>query len=130
MPTQELAVWSGDIAFRDKEGFIYFVGRNDDLIKTSGYRVSPEEIEQIALALSDVEDAAAFGVPHPATGEAIVLVTKADCDAEQIRQHCQLHLPQYMMPAHIENASHLPLSPNGKIDRQQLAESFRDMFQA
>jgi len=130
LPTRELAVWSGDIAFRDEEGFIYFVGRNDDLIKTSGYRVSPEEIEQVALALSDVEDAAAFGVPHPATGQAIVLVTKASCDAEKIRQHCQLHLPQYMMPAHIEKASRLPLSANGKIDRQQLAESFRDMFQA
>ena len=72
--TTELAVWSGDIVKADEEGFLYFVGRNDEMIKTSGYRVSPTEIEEVAYATGLVRDAVALGVEDPRLGQRIVLV--------------------------------------------------------
>ena len=65
-PQPELAVWSGDIVRRDADGFLYFIGRRDELIKTSGYRVSPTEVEEEAYATGLVGDAVAIGVPHAA----------------------------------------------------------------
>ena len=70
----ELAVFSGDLVYRDDEGFLYFVGRNDEMIKTSGYRVSPAEIEEVAYATGLVRDAVALGVEDAAIGQHIVLV--------------------------------------------------------
>jgi acyl-coenzyme A synthetase/AMP-(fatty) acid ligase len=65
----EIAVWSGDTVRRDADGFLYFIGRKDEMIKTSGYRVSPTEIEEVIYATGLVAEAAAFGVPHPTLGE-------------------------------------------------------------
>jgi acyl-coenzyme A synthetase/AMP-(fatty) acid ligase len=70
----ELAVWSGDTVRMDEEGFLYFVGRRDEMIKTSGYRVSPTEVEESRVRLQLVARCAAFGVDHPTLGQAIVLV--------------------------------------------------------
>ena len=69
-----MAVWSGDTVRMDEEGFLYFIGRRDEMIKTSGYRVSPTEIEEVVFATGLVADAAAVGVPHPTLGQAIVVV--------------------------------------------------------
>ena len=74
LPITELAVWSGDTVRMDEEGFLYFVGRRDEMIKTSGYRVSPTEVEEAVYASGMVGDAVAFGAPHPTLGEAIVVV--------------------------------------------------------
>ena len=68
LPSPELAVWSGDIVRRDAEGFLYFIGRRDEMIKTSGYRVSPTEVEEEAYATGLVVDAVAVGVPHARLG--------------------------------------------------------------
>ena len=76
-PQPELAVWSGDIVRRDAEGFLYFIGRRDEMIKTSGYRVSPTEVEEEAYATGLVGDAVAVGVPHARLGHGIVLVASA-----------------------------------------------------
>ena len=76
-PQLELAVWSGDIVRRDEEGFLYFIGRRDEMIKTSGYRVSPTEIEEEAYATGLVSDAVAVGVPHARLGHGIVLIATA-----------------------------------------------------
>ena len=65
---------SGDLFRRDEEGFLYFVGRRDQMIKTSGYRVSPTEVEEVAYASGMVGDAVAVAAPHPDLGQAIVLV--------------------------------------------------------
>src|SRR5205085_4153073 len=70
----EIAVWSGDTVRRDADGFLYFIGRKDEMIKTSGYRVSPTEIEEVIYATGLVAEAAAFGVAHPTLGQAIALV--------------------------------------------------------
>jgi len=131
IPNPELAVWSGDQVRRDAEGFLYFIGRNDEMIKTSGYRVSPGEIEEIVFQVSGVEQAVAFGAPHPQLGYGIVLVVQAaagSVDADTILAHCKIHLPMFMLPGHLEIASELPRNPNGKIDRKALSTRFADVF--
>ena len=76
LPLQEIAVWSGDLVRRDEEGFLYFVGRRDDMIKTSGYRVSPTEIEEVVFASGLVDEVAAIGLPHETLGQSITLLVK------------------------------------------------------
>jgi acyl-CoA ligase (AMP-forming) (exosortase A-associated) len=133
LPLAELAVWSGDTVKRDEDGYLYFVGRNDEMIKTSGYRVSPTEVEEMLFSTRLVAEVAAFGVPHPVLGQAIAVVaTPADgaaLDAATLKRACQDRLPSYMVPAHIEiAAAPLPLNANGKIDRKRLASERADLF--
>ncbi|WP_426077670.1 acyl-CoA ligase (AMP-forming), exosortase A system-associated [Janthinobacterium sp. PSPC3-1] len=131
----ELAVWSGDTVRRDADGFLYFVGRNDEMIKTSGYRVSPAEIEEVAYASGLVGEAAALGVPHPLLGAAIaLLVTPApgvELGREALLSACRKHLPAYMMPLWIDiRGEALPRNPNGKIDRALLAREIAEVLAA
>ncbi len=137
LPLPELAVWSGDTVRRDREGYLYFVGRGDDMIKTSGYRVSPGEIEEVVYASAMVQEAVAFGVAHPVLGQAIVLlacpVAPADgvpaVSAAQLIAACKAALPAYMVPGWVElRAAPLPRNPNGKIDRKLLAEQLAQVF--
>ena len=133
LPLPELAVWSGDTVRMDAEGFLYFIGRRDEMIKVSGYRVSPAEVEEVLHATGLVAEAAACGVPHPALGQAIVAaVTPAEgCEVTpaNLLQECRLRLPGYMVPSHIAlSAESLPRNPNGKIDRTALRNSFSDLF--
>ncbi|MEN9537884.1 MAG: hypothetical protein RLZZ126_119 [Pseudomonadota bacterium] len=127
-PLPEIAVFSGDMVRRDADGFLYFVGRRDEMIKTSGYRVSPQEVEEVIFSSGDVEECAVFGLPHPVLGQVIRAVVKlhegrADRLAH-IQDHCRRQLPTYMWPAAFEvSDGPLPRNPNGKIDRQFLAAS-------
>jgi acyl-CoA ligase (AMP-forming) (exosortase A-associated) len=126
LPLVEMAVWSGDTVRRDEEGFLYFVGRTDDLIKVSGYRISPTEIEELVYATGLVEEAVAFGVPHPELGQSVVLLAVAhDTSAAALLKECQRHMPAYMVPAHIGlRTEAFPRNPNGKIDRKELRSAF------
>ena len=128
----EIAVWSGDTVRKDSDGFLYFVGRRDEMIKTSGYRVSPTEVEEAVYASGLVGEAVALGIPHPEQGQAIVVVaTPADgavLDAEGILAHCRPILPRYMVPASIVARESLPRNPNGKIDRKRMADELGDLF--
>ncbi|MEO8406878.1 MAG: acyl-CoA ligase (AMP-forming), exosortase A system-associated [Oxalobacteraceae bacterium] len=133
LPVPELAVWSGDTVRMDEEGFLYFVSRKDEMIKTSGYRVSPTEVEEVIYAMDHVDEAAAIGVSHPILGQAIVVVITArdgmQLDAESLLLACKPHLPAYMLPARIEIWSNsLPRNPNGKIDRKLLAHELQNIF--
>jgi acyl-CoA ligase (AMP-forming) (exosortase A-associated) len=133
LPMPEMAVWSGDTVKMDKEGFLYFVGRRDEMIKTSGYRVSPTEVEEVAYATQAVTEVAAVGVPHPILGQAVVLVTYAvnpDAEsAERILDECRRQLPGFMVPVRIiAFAEPLPRNPNGKIDRKRIACELLDLF--
>ncbi|SEC58556.1 acyl-CoA ligase (AMP-forming), exosortase A-associated [Amycolatopsis tolypomycina] len=119
----EIAVWSGDTVYRDEEGFLYFVGRTDEMIKTSGYRVSPAEVEEAAYATGLVGEAAAFGVPDPALGHRIVLAVAPEGDAEAISRALAKELPAYMLPRRIEVLPKLPRSVNGKFDRVALSKA-------
>ena len=129
----ELAVFSGDTVRMDAEGFLYFVGRRDEMIKTSGYRVSPTEIEEVLYATNLVGEAAAFGVPHPTLGQAIVVIATPKDGAALLEgallAECRTRLPAYMLPAVIEiRQGPLPRNPNGKIDRRSLGIEFADRF--
>ena len=121
---QELAVWSGDQVKRDAEGYLYFITRKDEMIKTSGYRVSPTEVEEEIFASGLVTEAIVLGVPHPILGQAIVVVAQAqgDTDTKSLLRYCQQTLPNYMIPAHIEWQEEMPRNPNGKIDRNLIKE--------
>lgn len=123
----ELAVFSGDTVRRDADGFLYFVGRRDEMIKTSGYRVSPTEIEEALYASGLVQEAVAYGVPHEVLGSAIQVRVfgselasgQADADTAQLLRHCRETLPGYMVPSQVEWAQEpLPRNANGKLDRQ------------
>jgi acyl-CoA synthetase (AMP-forming)/AMP-acid ligase II len=118
-----LEVWSGDRAVVGEDGLLRIRGRDDAMIKVSGNRVSPTEIEEAALASGAVADCAAFGVPHARLGQAIVLVAVArGADAEErVRRYFAAELPVHLRPSRIEWRDALPLSPNGKIDRAALA---------
>ncbi|MCW5624901.1 MAG: acyl-CoA ligase (AMP-forming), exosortase A system-associated [Burkholderiales bacterium] len=130
----EYAVFSGDTVYADEEGFLYFVGRRDEMIKTSGYRVSPTEIEEVVYRTGLVSEVVALGVEHDQLGQAVVLVvipSQPDTDAAAIKATCQKTLPGYMVPRHVEiRTGSLPRNPNGKIDRKRLADEFRSIFES
>lgn len=128
LPGSELAVFSGDTVKRDAEGFLYFVGRRDEMIKTSGYRVSPTEVEEGVYASGLVHEVLAVGVAHEALGQAIHVAAlrspaasgDAAADTDRLLAHCRAHLPGYMVPAVVHWAADpLPRNPNGKLDRQR-----------
>jgi acyl-CoA synthetase (AMP-forming)/AMP-acid ligase II len=114
----ERAVWSGDTVVADEEGFLYFVGRRDDMIKTSGYRVSPTEIEEAAYTTGLVRDVVALGIDDPVLGQRIALIaTPADLDTAALATALRQVLPLYMVPTQFEARDELPRSLNGKFDR-------------
>jgi acyl-CoA ligase (AMP-forming) (exosortase A-associated) len=129
----EIAVWSGDTVTTDEEGYLYFIGRQDDLIKTSGYRVSPAEVEEVIYSSGLVKETVAIGVPHSQLGQAILIVVSLDenvsLNPQSLLDHCKLLLPNYMIPAEIKVMSELPRNPNGKIDRKLLSQMFASVFE-
>ncbi|MDR3368477.1 acyl-CoA ligase (AMP-forming), exosortase A system-associated [Rhodoferax sp.] len=126
----EIAVFSGDTVRRDTDGFLYFVGRRDEMIKTSGYRVSPTEVEDVLYATGLVNECIAFGVPHDVLGQAIQII--ASCPVSMrararndLMSQCRSRMPTYMVPAAIEWVEEpLPRNANGKIDRARLARDW------
>jgi acyl-CoA ligase (AMP-forming) (exosortase A-associated) len=124
----ELAVFSGDTVRMDEEGFLYFIGRRDEMIKTSGYRVSPTEIEEVLYSTQLVAEVAAFGVLHSTLGQAIVVIATPKCDGVdpgKLLALCKENLPAYMVPSEIRLLEEpLPRNANGKIDRKALAQQY------
>ncbi|MDD5297590.1 MAG: acyl-CoA ligase (AMP-forming), exosortase A system-associated [Rhodocyclaceae bacterium] len=131
----EMAVFSGDTVRMDEEGFLYFIGRRDEMIKTSGYRTSPTEIEEVLYSTQLVGEVAAFGVPHPTLGHAIVVIATprpgSDLVTDRLLAACRERLPAYMIPHRIDiRSGPLPRNPNGKIDRKALSGEFQNLFQS
>ena len=120
------AVWSGDTVVKGKDGLLRFRGRDDAMIKVSGNRISPTEIEEAALASEAVSDAAAFGVPDERLGQAIVLVAVARSEGaeEMLRTYLRREMPPHMQPQRIVWKERLPVGPNGKLDRTALKAEF------
>jgi acyl-CoA ligase (AMP-forming) (exosortase A-associated) len=118
----ELAVWSGDVVRRDQDGFLYFVGRNDEMIKTSGHRVSPTEIETVLGACPGVDGVAVVALPDERLGQRIVacVVAATDDVESHLTRHCRERLPNYLMPRHFLRFDSLQLNANGKIDRPRM----------
>jgi len=136
LPLPEIAVWSGDQVKRDKDDYLYFITRQDDMIKTSGYRVSPGEVEEEIQSSGLVTDLAVFGLPHPLLGQGIVVIAEAnpetsgEPDSKALLRYCQQNLPNFMVPHHIEWHDALPRNPNGKIDRNSLKNALpQDLFE-
>jgi len=118
-----VAVWSGDRVRRSAEGLLYFAGRRDAMIKSAGNRISPQEIEEAALATGLVSEAVALGVAHTRLGQAVHLVVRGGEDADaraELPKRLQRDLPNFMQPQHIHWRAAMPLNPNGKIDRTAL----------
>jgi acyl-CoA ligase (AMP-forming) (exosortase A-associated) len=130
LPLPEYAVFSGDTVRRDADGFLYFIGRRDEMIKTSGYRVSPTEVEEIVYATGLVDECVAFGVEHSTLGNAIHLIAACAYSTDSkgindLKNECRLRMPAYMVPSSIEMVTGpLPRNPNGKIDRKQLSATW------
>ncbi|MEO5794927.1 MAG: acyl-CoA ligase (AMP-forming), exosortase A system-associated [Rhodoferax sp.] len=127
----EYAVFSGDTVRMDAEGFLYFIGRRDEMIKSSGYRVSPTEVEEVLYATKLVGECVAFGVEHPAWGQAIQVIATAPVDGTldtaALMAACRTRMPAYMLPANVEVvAGPLPRNPNGKIDRKWLSTDWAE----
>ena len=132
----EYAVFSGDTVRMDSEGFLYFIGRRDEMMKTSGYRVSPTEVEEILYGTKLVGECVAFGVEHPALGQAIQVIATPAASAHvqgtddielraRLLAECRTRMPAYMVPSGFEIVSGpLPRNPNGKIDRKLLSTHF------
>jgi acyl-CoA ligase (AMP-forming) (exosortase A-associated) len=119
-----MAVWSGDTVWRDADGLLYFVGRDDAMIKTSGNRVSPTEIEETAIESGLAAEACALGRKDERLGEAIVLFVRANgkADEEALRAHMQAALPNFMQPADYVWLVEFPKNANGKLDRDGLKD--------
>lgn len=133
LPFQEMAVWSGDTVVTDDEGYLYFVGRKDDMIKSSGYRISPTEVEEEVYSTGLVNECAALGIPHAEIGQALVVVahtrTPNEATADAVISACKRAFPNYMVPARIIWQDALPRNPNGKIDRKRLVSAYSDVFE-
>jgi acyl-CoA ligase (AMP-forming) (exosortase A-associated) len=118
-----MAVWSGDTVWRDADGLLYFVGRDDAMIKTSGNRVSPTEVEEAAVESGLVAEACALGRKDERLGEAIILFVRASGEANEdaLRAHMKATLPNFMQPADYVWLEEFPKNANGKLDRDGLS---------
>jgi acyl-CoA synthetase (AMP-forming)/AMP-acid ligase II len=124
-PNAPTVVYSGDQVRRDADGYLYFLGRSDALLKCHGHRVSPDEIEEVIYASGLVDEAAVSGEPDPIAGTRIVVYVvprEVRPDLERaLFVHCRRELPRYMMPARIVVRDSLPRTASGKLDRRSLA---------
>ncbi len=109
---------TGDLFRMDDEGYMYFIGRMDDIIKTKGEKVAPKEVENIIYEVDGVIDVAVIGVPDPILGQAIkaIIVTNgSDLTTKEVLDHCRKNLESHMVPKMVEFRDSLPKSPSGKI---------------
>jgi len=118
-----MAVWSGDTVTESEDGLLRFVGRDDEMIKSSGNRISPTEIEEAVLAGGEVREAAAFGIADARLGQAILVVASAadrQAAEEALRTRLRRDLPAFMQPRDYVWRDELPRNANGKLDRARL----------
>jgi acyl-coenzyme A synthetase/AMP-(fatty) acid ligase len=120
----EKVLCSNDWFKMDEEGFLHFLGRNDDIIKTRGEKVSPVEIENIIYKIKGVKEVAVLGMPDEIMGESIIVyVTLHDgiqLSEKEVQRECMLHLEPFMIPQKVVFLSEMPKSSNGKIDKKEL----------
>ena len=124
----ETLVYSGDKVYRDDEGYLYFVARGDDMIKTKGFRVSPTEVEAEVTRHPDVVDAVAFAIPNLAVGEdvgcAYTTVSGEALSDIALKQFLKAELPNHMVPAVLLHFDAFPITGNaGKLDRKTIKQS-------
>jgi acyl-coenzyme A synthetase/AMP-(fatty) acid ligase len=110
---------------RDPDGLLHFLGRRDGMIKSAGNRISPQEIEDVAVASGLVAEAVALGLSDPRLGQKVVLAVRGPGEEQAaLEEHLKRALPTFMQPREIRWFEQLPLNPNGKIDRVALQKDF------
>jgi acyl-CoA ligase (AMP-forming) (exosortase A-associated) len=116
----EKVCYSGDFVWMDEDGFLYFVGRRDTMIKSSGFRISPTEVEEVLFKSGLVKAAAVIGIPDEVLGQSIKAFVVArdggSCEAQELRQFCAESMPRHMVPKAIEILDEMPKTTSGKID--------------
>ncbi len=121
----ESVLYTGDFCKLDEEGYLYFVGRMDDIIKSRGEKVAPKEVENMLMNLAEVKEAAVIGVDDEVLGQAVkafvVLVEGATADKKKILRECQLRLENFMVPKYLEFLDDLPKTATGKIKKTGLS---------
>jgi amino acid adenylation domain-containing protein len=118
----ERVCYTGDLFRMDEEGFLYFVARKDDVIKSRGEKVAPKEVENVIYALTGVREAAVIGVPDPVFGQAVKAFVVADSGVTEadVLRHCRSHLEDFMVPKYVELCADLPKTTTGKIKKTDL----------
>lgn len=126
----EALLYTGDLFKKDDEGFLYFVGRKDDMIKTRGERVSPKEIENALCFMPGVVEVAVLGVTDDILGQAIKAYIVSEkgisLTSDEIMKYCSKNLESFMVPKYVEFRQSLPKSLNGKIDKKLLSGAVED----
>jgi len=116
----EKVCYSGDLVKMDEDGFLYFVGRRDTMIKSSGFRISPSEVEEVLFQTGKLRGAAVIGLPDEIVGQAIkafVVPSNGEpLDTEALLAHCAEKMPRYMIPKYVEVLNELPKTSSGKVD--------------
>jgi acyl-coenzyme A synthetase/AMP-(fatty) acid ligase len=122
----ERLLYSGDHFRKDDQGFLYFLGRKDDMIKSKGERISARELENNICGMNGVLEVAVIGVPDEILGQAIkafiVPIPEVNLDERQVLKYCTENMETFMVPKFVEFMDSLPKTPNGKIDKRQLKE--------
>ena len=119
----ERVLYTGDLFKMDDEGYLYFVARKDDVIKSRGEKVPPKEVENVLYGIEGLVEAAVVGVPDPILGQAIkafVVVEGAALAEKDILRHCRAHLEDFMVPQYVEFRDGLPKTSSGKIKKTDL----------
>ncbi len=122
-PLGDRLCYTGDLFKMDAEGFMYFVARKDDIIKSRGEKVAPKEVENVLYALEGVKEAAVIGVGDPIFGQAIkafIVLGEVEFTETEILHYCRSHLEDFMVPKYIEFCSELPKTSTGKIKKNDL----------
>ncbi len=121
----ESVLYTGDLFRTDDEGYLYFIGRKDDIIKSRGEKVSPREVEDVLHGIPGVAEAAVVGVPDTILGQAIKAFVRvqegAELTGQDVLRHCAQRMEDFMVPKYVEFRETLPKSANGKIDKKALA---------
>jgi acyl-CoA synthetase (AMP-forming)/AMP-acid ligase II len=121
----EKVLFTGDLFYADPEGYLYFVGRKDDIIKTRGEKVAPKEVETVLYAIPGIAEAVVVGVPDPVLGQAIkaiVVASDPTLTERDIIRACTRSLEDFMVPKAVEFRSSLPKTDTGKVSRRLAAE--------
>jgi len=120
----ERMLYSGDYFRTDEQGFLYFIGRKDDMIKSKGERISAREVENNICGMQGVAEVAVLGLPDEILGQAIkayiVPAPEVEITEKQVLKYCSANMESFMLPKYIEFMDNLPKTPNGKIDKKQL----------
>ena len=122
----EVVLYTGDLFKMDEEGYLYFVARKGDMIKSRGARISPKEIEQCLCSMEGVAEAAVIGVPHEILGESIVAYVRVHdgirFEPKEVTAYCKEHLEDFMIPHEVHLVDSFPKTASGKIDKLALRE--------